>query len=158
MGSGGSKNKEKTKSLLPNNVISCSKSIMEIEIDKKSLSGFLILMSKDDTDFFCFITLKENIPKNMIEKREIIKFYYDNRKKSVKISLNSNKRFIKDFEDIGINSIVVQILPEDNIDKDYFLLPVKHQNKEFNDFKNEEITLIQSLKEEINYFKEKIQE
>ena len=149
MSSGGSKNKEKTQVSLPNNVISCSKSIIEIETDKKYLSGFLLLMSKENANFFCFITLKENIPIKIIEKNETIKFYYDNRRKSAKISLNSNERFIKYFGDIGINSIVVQILPGDNIDKDYFLLPVKHQNKEFNDFKNEEITLIQSLKEEI---------
>ena len=159
MGSGGSKNKiEKTPISLPKNIISCSKSIIEIKIDLKYSFGFLILMSKEDADFFCFITLKENIPIKMIEKKETIKFYYDNRKKSVKISLNSNERFIKDFSYIGINSILIQILPGDNINKDYFLLPVKHQNKEFNDFKNEEITLIQSLKEEINYFKGKIQE
>ena len=109
MGSGGSESKEKQQASLPNNVFSCSKSIIEIEIGKKNLSGFLLLMSKEDKDFFCFVTLKENIPKNMIEKKETIKFYYDNRKKSGKISLNSNERLIKDFTDIGINSKVIEI-------------------------------------------------
>ena len=80
MGSGGSKNKEKEVSL-PNNVLSCSRSIIEIEIEKKYSSGFLLLISKEDKDFFCFITIKENIPKSMIEKKETIKFYYDIGKK-----------------------------------------------------------------------------
>ena len=59
--------------------------------------------------------------KDMIERNEVIKFYYDNEPKLKKISLNKNERLIKIFNDIGINVTVIEIIPSDEINKDYFL-------------------------------------
>lgn len=143
---------------IPNNIISSSKSLIEIENKNKIIPGFLFSIP----NAYFFMTLKENITKDMIEKKEDVKLYYDNKKKFITINLNSEERIIKDFTDIGINSIVVEILFDkekyditDDIEEEYFLSIMK-QHDELQDLTNEEIDLIYTDKDQLRYSKGKI--
>ena len=80
----------------------------------------------------------------MIKKKEKICFYYDNDQVVKEIILNSNERYIKEFSDMSIDVIVVEILPTDNIDKNYFLLPDINYIYEYKDLKNKEIILLKN--------------
>ena len=84
------------------------------------------------------------ITKEMIKKREKICFYYDNDQVVKEIILNSNERYIKEFSDMSIDVIVVEILPTDNFDKNYFLLPDIYYIYEYKDLKNKEIILLKN--------------
>ena len=84
----------------------------------------------------------ENIFQEKIDKNESISFFYDNESSLKKISLNKKERYIKNSKDIGINSLVIEILPSDEIGKDYFLLPMINYINEFDKIKNEEIEII----------------
>ena len=92
----------------------------------------------------------------MIDKNESISFFYDNESILKKISLNKKERFIKNFNDIGINLIVIEILSSDEIEKNYFLLPMINYINEFNELKNEEIETINYPKGKLSYSKGKI--
>ena len=132
------------------------KSICKIITPYKTSLGFLIKFIKKEKDFFCLITSKDNINKDIIQKKEKIKFYYDKKNKSKENYLNSNERLIKEFEDININVIVIEIIPEDKINKNYFLLNYIYYLNDFDKLINKEITLIQYNKRKINYYNEKI--
>ena len=125
MGCGNSKTEDNFRNAgISEHISLISKSITKIEISNKIYSGFLIKFFKDDKDFFCLITTGDNISQDMIDKNENISFFYDNESILKKISLNKKERFIKKFNDIGINSIVIEILSSDEIEKSYFLLPM----------------------------------
>jgi len=149
---------------LPDNIPPSSKSLIEIENPNKIISGFLFEVLKKRKEkveeealyYYFFITLKENITKEMIEKKETVKLYYDNKKSFKMISLNSEERIIKDFSDIGIDSIIIQILDSDNIEKEYFL-PIMRQHGEFQDLINEKINITLKEKNEIIFSKGKIE-
>ena len=139
-----------------NNIISsASKSITKIEVLGKITYGFFVKFFKDDKDFFCLMTNNENITDDMVKRNEAIKLFYDNESKTKKIELNSKERYIKDFSDIGINSIIIELLPSDEIDKDYFVLPIIN---EYENLKNEDIIAIHFPKGIMNYSKGKIKE
>ena len=128
-------------SSIPQDITSISKSIVKIKYKDKMSKGFLIKLFKEDVEFFCLMTGGEKIiSKDMIEQKEDIKFFYDNESKIKKISLNSEKRIIKNFKDIGIDSTVIEILPEDKIENDFFLMPYINN---FNELKDEDIFIIQ---------------
>ena len=124
---------------IPEFISSASKSVVTLNFQNKTYSGFLIKLFKDAEDFFCLLTIGESISKDMIEGKEEIIFYYDNESKIKKISLNKEERLIKSFNDIGINSTVIEIIPADEISKDYFLLPVIHFHKGKLNFSNGKI-------------------
>ena len=152
MGCGNSITVEKEeKKEIPAGISISSKSICTIQTSKKSCSGFLLQILKESKDFFCLISTEENITEDMIENKEKITFYYNDESESKSISLNSKERFIKIFKDIGINSTVVEILPEDNIDKEYFLLPKIIQDNNYKDMKNEKIIIINYQNGKLNY-------
>ena len=135
-----------------------SKSIVKLDYPNKKCFGFLIKFFKEDKDFFCLLTAEENISKEKIEKKEPIKFFYDNESKIKKINLDSKERFIKNFKDVGINVTIVEILSSDEIEKEYFLLPVINYVDDFNELKNEEIILIHYPKGKLSYLPGKIKE
>ena len=56
----------------------------------------------------------DNISNNIVIK-------YDNEFKVANIKLDKNKRYIKNFKDIGLDITAVEILDEDNILDDFFL-------------------------------------
>ena len=157
MGFGNSKEEKKPEEEF-NYLLVVSKSIIKIDISNKFYSGFLLKLFKDDQDFFCLITTREAITKELIKRKEYIKFFYDDESKIKKISLNSEERFIKSFEDIGIDSIVIEILPADGIEENYFLLPMINYLDEFEELKNEEIVMMQKPKGKLSFSTGKIKE
>ena len=151
MGSSGYKPMKKK--IIDPEMITASKSICKISTSYKISSGFFIKFFKQDKDFFCLMTNEHVITKEMIEKRQIINLFYDNEKIVKEIVLNPNERFIKEFRDIGIDATVIEILPDDNIDKKNFLLPVIDYIYDYIGLLNTEIILFQNQ----FYFTGKIQ-
>ena len=143
MGSGSS-NQEKRK-ITDQEMLTALKSICKISKLNKISFGFLIKFFKNDKDFYCLMTNEHIITQEMINKKEKITFYYDNDKIVKEIFLNSNERYIKDFKDMNIDATVIEILPKDDIDKNYFLLPAIDYIYDYEELINKEIILMQNL-------------
>ena len=130
-----------------------SKSLCKIIISQKELSsGFLIQLFKGKKKFYCLMTNEHAITKEMIkQKNYIIHIYYDSQSKYRKIKLNPEERIIKDFRDIQIDVTIIEILPKDDISKDYFLLPLIDYMDNYNELINTEISIIQFPRGEMKY-------
>ena len=139
-----------------------SKSICRIETSDGSVSsGFLIKFFKGEENFFCLMTNQHVITKDMIKKKDTISFCYDNNNIKIKIiCLNTNERYIKNFQDenFGIDATVIEILPEDNIPTDYFLLPDIYYMTKFNELKDKDIAILQYPNGKLGYSYGKIKE
>jgi hypothetical protein len=74
--------------------------------------------------------------------------------------LNSNERYIKNFRDkyFGIDATIIEILPKDNIPKDYFLLPDINYMKKFNELIDKDIAILQYPEGRLGYSYGKIKE
>ena len=79
----------------------------------------------------------------MIELKEKIDIYYDNEEKIVEIELNENKRYIKDYLYLGIDVIIIEIIEEDNIKEEYFLLPNREYINGYKEYENKKIYIPQ---------------
>ena len=79
-------------------------------------SGFLFSLVLEAKHFSFLFENKEFITEDTIEGKKEIKFYYDNGSKSKKISLNREKRYIKNFSCVEIDSVGIEIFPSDNIE------------------------------------------
>ena len=78
-------------------VIEVSKSVCRIHTHKQIATGFLIKLIKEENPFYCLITNEHVINKEMIEQKQTINIYYDNRNEERLIELNTDERFIKNF-------------------------------------------------------------
>ena len=107
---------------IPEQIARVTKSLCKIIVSNKISTGFLIKLFRGEDDFFCLMTNEHTITKHLIEKKEKISFYYDSGSKIKEICLNSDERLIKEFTYI-MDATVIQIIPEDKIEKEYFLLP-----------------------------------
>ena len=115
-------------------------SICKINFSNTTGTGFLIKLYKNDEPLFSLMTNEHIITKDMIDKKEEIEIFYNNQKKRIKITLNEDERFIKSFKDINIDCTIVEILKEDNINEDYFLLPdIDYKDYNYNELKNKHI-------------------
>ena len=63
------------------------------------------------------------VTKNLIDSKEKIVIYFDGQNKRSEIILNENKRYIRDYRYINLDVTIVEIIKEDDIEKEYFLLP-----------------------------------
>lgn len=135
-----------------------SKCVCKIMDDNMTYSGFLIKFFKGNSEFFCLMTNEHSMSKEKINQKKKITFTYDNEFKISQIILLPEERYIKDFRDINIDATVIEILPKDNIPKDYFLFPNLDYFDNFNSLLNEEITLIQYSSGKLNYSNGKIKE
>ena len=102
-------------------------------------SGFFIKLFCHNDPLFCLMTSEHIITNEIIENNKTIEIYYDNQKKRIKIELNKNKRFIRNFLDFNIDCTIVEILPNDNVNEDYFLLPNIDYSNNFNEKKKKYI-------------------
>ena len=59
------------------------------------------------------------ITKEIIKQRETINFYYDSESKTKEIDLLPDERYIKNYKNNYIDVYVIEILPKDDIPKDY---------------------------------------
>ena len=129
-----------------------SKSICKIVIKGKMSSGFLIKFFKGEEDFFCLMTNEHIITKELIKQKKLISIYYDNESKLKEIKLEPEERYIKEFrEDINIDATIVEILPKDGIEKEFFLLPLLEYMNNYNELINKEITIIQYPLRKLSY-------
>ena len=140
-------------------ILKSSKSICKIVTPNTIASGFLIKLFKNEEDFFCLMTNEHAITKDLIDKKINISIYYDNESIVKEIQLNPSERLIKEFKEINIDATVVEILSKDNIEKNYFLLPLIDYVDNFDMLLNKEITIIQyPLGGELCYSYGKIEE
>ena len=122
-------------------------------------SGFLIRLFKGTQNFFCLITCEHVIKKEMVNQRQTIKFFYDSLNRKLKqIVLNPDERLIQDFrnpdpneKEYDIDAIVIEILPKDNISKEYFLEPDIESIYKFYKLEKEKIAIIQYPKGILSY-------
>ena len=128
----------------PHYIAVAAKSLCFIETSYKRASGFLIKFMKNNEDFCCLMTNEHIVEKELVENKESIIFYYDNKKERREIILDKGNRYIKHFKnDLTIDATVVEILPEDNIPNDYFLIPDNYYMNNFDKLKGKEITILQ---------------
>ena len=118
-----SSNKSQNDKIIQKNIFKVSRSICKINTNNTNGTGFLIKFIKGENDFFCLISSEHLIKKSIIQNKETISLYYDNETQKKEIILDENERFIRDFNDVGIDSTIIEILESDNINKEYFLLP-----------------------------------
>ena len=105
----------------PTTLLKTSSSICKIKTQDNVSSGFLIKFFKGEEDFFCLLTNEHVITKELIKGKKLISVYYNNESKLKEIRLNPEERYIKEFtEEINIDATVIEILPKDNISKDFF--------------------------------------
>ena len=112
-----------------------SRSLCKITVKNIRGTGFLIKVNTNNNNAIFFLMTNEHVIKNeLIEKNEIITFYYDNGFQFRTIRLDKNERIIIEFKNISLDITIVQILQKDNINEDYFLLPsLKYNNIKIGD-------------------------
>ena len=119
-------------------------SICKIIFSNTIGTGFFIKLYKSDKPLFLLMTNEHIITKDMIKKKEEIEVYYNNQKKRVKITLDSDKRYIRRYNYINIDCTIVEIVKEDNINEDYFLLPnIDFKDYNYKKLKNKHIYIVQ---------------
>ena len=114
-------------------------------------SGFLIYFNKSSENFFCLITCEHVITEDMIKQKNEITFLYDNERITKKIRLNPDERFIKNFRDIDLDAVVIEILPKDNIKKEFFLEQDINDFYDLNELVNKEIEIFQYARGNLSY-------
>ena len=145
-------------SLLPEEIAINRKSICKIDHSSKIYSGFLLKFFKQEKDSFCLVIPEEVISNELNQENEDINFFYDSESKQKKISLNPKERLVKNLKDNGINLIIIEILPLDEIEEKYFLAPPLNYIDEIDDLKNEEISIIKYSKDKFMNANGKIKE
>lgn len=107
------------------------------EVDSNNISygtGTLIKIKKNDRYFYFLISNEHVIEDCMINSNYILIITYystKNSRKKAKITLNKEERIIKSYKNnLDIDATIVQIIPEDNINDEYFY----HFNTTFNNF------------------------
>ena len=111
--------------LIDTNIYSTIRSVCKIIINKNESNGtgFFIKLYKNNKDFYCLMTNEHVINKELIDSKEKIVIFYDLQNKRKEIILNENKRYIRDYRYLDLDVTIIEILKEDDIDKEYFLLP-----------------------------------
>ena len=112
-----------------------SRSLCKIKVKNIRGTGFLIKININSNNALFFLMTNEHvIKKELIEKNEIITFYYDNGFQFRTIRLDKKERIIMEFMNISLDITIVQILQKDNINEDSFLLPsLKYNNLKIGD-------------------------
>ena len=136
---------------IPLSIPTIFKSFCKIEYGEAISSGFLIKFFKRTKDFFCLMTNEHVITKDMIKKRRTITLYYDSEAKIREIDLFPDERYIKDFTDINMDIVVIEIIPQDEISKDYFLIPPIDFMFNYHLLKNKEIIILQYPNAQLSY-------
>ena len=115
---------------LDNKITNVSKSICKLKIENrlsngietKIGTGFLLKFWIDLDCFYCLVSNEHVITRNIINNsNNNIVIKYDSEFKIANIKLDKSKRYIRSFENIGLDITVVEIIDEDNIYRDYFL-------------------------------------
>ena len=119
------------------------KSICKIITSNQLGTGFFIKLNVGKNPFNFLMTNEHVITQEMIEKKKEVEIKYENQKKSLNISLDVEKRMIKDFLYLNIDVVIIQILPKDEIQEDFFLLPNIEYLNGYEQFENKQIFILQ---------------
>ena len=114
-----------------------------IQIDNIKGTGFFMKLEKSNKPFYCLITCEHVIKEEMINSGKKVEFNYNNKKSKLNIFLNKDERFIRSYRYINIDATVVEILPEDNINEEFFLLPNMDYINGYEQFEGKEIYIPQ---------------
>ena len=114
---------------LDNKITNVSKSICKLKIENilpngiQTIfgTGFLLKFRIELEPFYCLISNEPVITKNIINNsNNNILIKYDSEFKIANIKLDKNIRYIKSFENIHLDITCVEIIEEDNINRDFF--------------------------------------
>ena len=104
-------------------LVQLSMSLCYIDNSLKLSTGFFVKIFKNGKYFYYLITNEHIINNELIKQKKTIKVYYGLGNKMKEKCLNPDERYFKDFRDINIDATIIEILPEDNIEIEYFLSP-----------------------------------
>ena len=93
---------------LDTDMIDATKSVCMIMTNKGNGTGFLLKTFKDNTELFFVITNEHVITKGMIEAKQKIIISYDKKNKTKEITLDKNKRFIKEYREKDLDITLVK--------------------------------------------------
>ena len=106
-------------------VLSNSIARIEYELNENNYmsTGFFIKFTIKQKLYHFFLTCEHSIKKEILQNEREIFLYFGKIKneKVLKIKLDKNQRFIQTNETLDVS--IIQILPQDNISEDKFLLP-----------------------------------
>ena len=105
---------------LDTDMIDATKSVCMVMTNEGNGTGFLLKTFKDNKELFFVITNEHVITKGMIEAKKKIIISYDKKNKTKEITLDKDKRFIKEYREKDLDTTLIEILKEDNIKEKYF--------------------------------------
>ena len=113
-----------------------SNSIIRIEYNEKISTGFFMKIYLQQKQRNFLITCEHCISQENIDSKITVLIYYKEENNEIKkeIELDNNKRFMKCFIDIGIDITLIEIIPEDNISEDKYLLPDLNYKNGYNQY------------------------
>ena len=85
--------------------------------------GFLLGFWVEQEKFNCLMTNDNLIPKKLFNDNIDLYLSYDKGAKSAKINLKDGKRYKRSYLEKGLDITIVEIIEEDEIQKEYFLSP-----------------------------------
>ena len=146
---------EKVDSFIMNKTKSICHFIIETKTEKKIGTGFFLKFNIEQEMFYCLMTNNLFVSDDIINKNDIINIAYDI-SPGVNIRLETNRRYIKSFKDKGLDITVIEIIDEDRISKDNYLMPYI-ENRINDQLIDKEIYLLKNQKgEEFKYIRGKI--
>ena len=108
-------------------LLNVAKSVCKIRIDTNYGSfvgsGFFLKFLINGQFFNWLVTNEHVITKEMINNKNIIQVWYNVEDNNINIKLDPNERYIKTFKEHRVDATAIQIIPKDDIYKDYFLEP-----------------------------------
>ena len=105
------------KQLYLNNILN---SLCKIIVKENNYYGFLAVFSKNEKPFYCAIFFG-SLDKNKLKQN--IKISFLNNNHNIDINLKDENRFIAQFKYLETYTIIIEILPSDNINDSLFLSP-----------------------------------
>ena len=112
---------------------------IKIKSQQKIFTGFFIKITLKKKEYKFIFTCNHSIPQETIDSKIKISIYYGkkNEEKKTKIELDTNKRFIKTYEDLDVT--IIEIKKEDNIPEYKYLFPDLNYKNGIKHYLNAEI-------------------
>ena len=105
-------------------VNTCQSTVKIIFLNGDTGSGFFIKFPRNNTTFKCLMTNNHVIENSHITNKEKIIISYNNQINNREIILDNRDRIIKCFDNNNLIDItIVEIVPKDKIEEEYFLSP-----------------------------------
>ena len=118
-----------------------SNCVVRIIISNKSMgTGFFIKFESNNKYYYYLMTCHHVIKDEYIKSKETIIIINKNFNE---IKMNLDGRFIKNFEDLNIDIIIIEIKEEDGINKNFFLNPDMSYKSGYNQFINKNVYILQ---------------